>query len=72
MFRKLGIEIKDKIYTEYEIELINNSLYDYYYSEDMSEDEKSQVKSLEETGVTREQYNNLLNKIEQINEEYEF
>ena len=72
LFRKLGIEIKDKIYTEYEIELINNSLYDYYYSEDMSEDEKSQVKSLEETGVTREQYNNLLNKIEQINEEYEF
>ena len=44
----------------------------YYYSEDMSEDEKNQVKSLEETGVTREQYNNLLNKIEQINEEYEF
>ena len=39
LFRKLGIEIKDKIYTEYEIELINNSLYDYYYSEDMSEDE---------------------------------
>ncbi len=72
LFRKLGIEIKDKLYTEYEIELINNSLYDYYYSEDMSEDEKSQVKSLEETGVTREQYNNLLNKIEQINEEYEF
>lgn len=72
LFRKLGIEIKDKIYTEYEIELINNSLYDYYYSEDMSEDEKRQVKSLEETGVTREQYNNLLNKIEQINEEYEF
>lgn len=72
LFRQLGIEIKDKIYTEYEIELINNSLYEYYYSEDMSEDEKSQVKSLEETGVTREQYNNLLNKIEQINEEYEF
>ena len=72
LFRKLGIEIKDKIYTEYEIELINNSLYEYYYSEDMSEDEKNQVKSLEETGVTREQYNNLLNKIEQINEEYEF
>ena len=72
LFRKLGIEIKDKIYTEYEIELINNSLYDYYYSEDMSEDEKNQVKSLEEKGVTREQYNNLLNKIEQINEEYEF
>ena len=72
LFRKLGIEIKDKIYTEYEIELINNSLYDYYYSEDMSEDEKNQVKSLEETGVTREEYNNLLNKIEQINEEYEF
>ena len=38
----------------------------------MSEDEKNQVKSLEETGVTREEYNNLLNKIEQINEEYEF
>ena len=72
LFRKLGIEIKDKIYTEYEIELINNSLYEYYYSEDMSEDEKNQVKSLEETGVTREEYNNLLNKIEQINEEYEF
>lgn len=72
LFRKLGIEIKDKIYTEYEIELINNSLYEYYYSEDMSEDEKNQVKSLEETGVTREQYNNLLNKIVQINEEYEF
>ena len=71
-FRKLGIVIKDKIYTEYEFETLNNSLYDYYYSEEMSEEEKQQVKSLDGTGVSREQYNNLLDKIEKINEEYEF
>lgn len=69
---KLGIEIKDKIYTEYEFELLDGEVIDYYKSDDMDEEELKMGKNLEETGVSIEEYNQLLDKIHNINIEYNF
>lgn len=69
---KLRIEIKDKIYTEYEFELLDGEVIDYYKSDDMDEEELKMGKNLEETGVSIEEYNQLLDKIHNINIEYNF
>lgn len=69
---KLGSKIKDKVYTEYEFEVLNMELLAYYKTEDMNEEELKEVKSLEGTGVSRKQYNDLMEKIEKINEIYHF
>ena len=39
---------------------------------DMSEEEKASIKLLENTGVSREEYNNLLDKFHKINLKYNF
>ena len=48
----------------------------YYYEdgteEGMSEEEKAGIKSLENTGVSREEYNRLLDKFHKINLEFNF
>lgn len=72
IIEKLGVKIKEKIYTEYEFERLNMDLLAYYKDNDMSEEELKQVKNLEDTGVTREQYNNLMEKIETVNGIYHF
>lgn len=69
---KLGIEVKKKIYTEHEFEVLNMNLLEYYDDpeEDLSEEEKQYQKSLEGTNVSRVDYNKLLNKINEINRIY--
>lgn len=68
----LGIKTHDKIYTRYEVELLKLDLLDYFENteEDLSKVElaieKEYKKSLEGTGVTREEYNNVLEKVEII------
>jgi len=68
---KLGIEIKNKKYTEYEYELIQTEL-NYYM--DIDEEDPEVVKSLESTrkniedrGVTQEEFDNIINKIDSLN-----
>lgn len=68
---KLGIEIKNKKYTEYEYELIQTEL-NYYM--DIDEEDPEVVKSLEPTrkniedrGVTQEEFDNIINKIDSLN-----
>lgn len=69
---KLGIEIEKKIYTEHEFEVLNMNLLEYYDDpeEDLSEEEKQYQKSLEGTNVSREDYNKVLDKINEINSIY--
>ena len=68
--KKLGIKIKNKKYTEYEIECLTMDLLAYYDDPemDLSEEEKQFQKSLEDTKVSREEYNLLLDKVQKINE----
>lgn len=64
----LGIKTYDKIYTEYELEVLEMDLLAYYedLDEELSEQEKQYQKSLDGTNVTRERYNSLLKKVEEM------
>ena len=72
IIKKLGIEILDKVYTEREFEVLDGEYILYYYEDDMTDEEKADTKSLEGTGVSREEYNTLLKKFEKINLEHNF
>lgn len=69
---KLGIIVEKKIYTEHEFELLNMDLLAYYDDpeEDLSEEEKQYQKFLEGTDVSREDYNRVLDRINEINNIY--
>ena len=72
ILKKLGIKVKNKIYTEYELECLTMDLLAYYDDPemDLSEEEMSFQKSLDGTGVSREEYNEVLNEIRKINENF--
>ena len=72
LLEKLGIKIKDKIYTEFECEWLYMDFLKYHDDpeNDLSEDERKYQKSLDGTGVTREEYNEVLKKIEKINNNF--
>ena len=67
---KLGIEIQDKLYTEYEFELIDNQAIMYYSDDDIIANKLKYCKDLKSTGVTKEQLKKLLEKISNINIKY--
>lgn len=69
---KLRIKVEKKIYTEHEFEVMNMSLLEYYDDpeEDLSEEEKQYQKSLEGTNVSKEDYNSVLERINEINSIY--
>lgn len=72
ILKKLGIKVKNKIYTEYEFECLTMDLLAYYDDPEMvlSEEEKEFQKSLDGTNVSREEYNEVLNKVQKINERF--
>lgn len=72
LLNKLGIKVYRKIYTEHEFEVMNMDVLAYYDDpkEKLSEEEKQYKKSLEGTNVTREEYNKVLNKLNEINNVY--
>ena len=67
LLRKLNIKIKNKIYTEQEVEILNMDLLSYYIADDMDDEELKQSKLLPKD-VNREEYNKLLDKINRIPE----
>lgn len=71
LLKRLNIEIKDKVYTEQEFEILDMELLGYYIDEDMDEEELKESKPLPE-GITREEYNKLLEKLSNISSEYNF
>lgn len=72
ILKKLGIKVKNKIYTEYEFECLTMDLLAYYDDPemDLSEEEKKFQKSLDGTNVSREEYNEVLNKVQKISENF--
>lgn len=71
LLRKLNIKIKNKIYTEQEVEILNMDLLSYYIADDMDDEELKQSKLLPKD-VSREEYDNLLEKVNKISEDYKF
>ena len=71
LLKKLNIKIKNKIYTEQEVEILNMDLLSYYVADDMDEGRIKAIK-INAKDVSREEYNNLLEKINKISEDYKF
>ena len=71
LLKKLNIKIKNKIYTEQEVEILSMDLLSYYIADDMEIEELKMSKKLPKD-VSREEYNKLLGKINKIIENYKF
>lgn len=71
LLKKLNIKIKNKIYTEQEVEILNMDLLSYYIADDMEIEEINMSKDLPKD-VSRKEYNKLLGKINKITENYKF
>lgn len=71
LLKKLNIKIKNKIYTEQEVEILNMDLLSYYIADDMEIEEINMSKDLPKD-VSRKKYNKLLEKINKITEDYKF
>lgn len=66
ILKKLGIEIKDKEYTEYELEVLTIDVGAYYRDETMNEFDLECTKDLKSTGVTKEEYTHIQDKVDSI------
>ena len=71
LLKKFNIKIKNKIYTEQEVEILNMDLLSYYIADDMEIEEINMSKDLPKD-VSRKEYNKLLVKINKITENYKF
>ena len=71
LLKKLNIKIKNKIYTEQEVEILSMDLLSYYIADDMEIEELKMSKKLPKD-VSRKEYNKLLGKINKIIENYKF
>ncbi len=65
VLEKLNIQIMDKLYTGYEFDLLDDELM-LYYENNITK----QNKKLKEKGVTVKEYNELIEKTEQILKDY--
>ncbi len=72
IIRKLCIKLENKVYTEYEFDILEGEVSDYYIYEGMTEEEKSVVKSLNGTGVAQEEVTEVLNEMYKISEKHGF
>lgn len=71
LLKKLDINIKDKLYSNYEFDILEGKLLRYYKNEkEMSKEDLELSKSLDNTGVSREDYNVLLEKFNKISDDY--
>lgn len=76
VLKKLDIEIGDKIYTEYEYDIIRQKLLDYVKPELIEEDEEvikdlqKYQKSLSEKGVKQEEFDEMFKKFNAVEDDY--
>lgn len=71
ILKKLSIPVKNKILTNYEYDVLKGYVLEYYRNEEeMDKFDLSLSKPLDNTGVSREEYNKVLEKFENISNEY--
>lgn len=72
ILKKLGIEIENKLYSCHNFDVIDGELILYYINDDMTEEEMKESKTLESTDVTRSEYNWVLKKFENMQNEIKY
>ncbi len=68
---KLGIEIENRIYTEYEYDIIEQKLLQYYRNTEKLQNSDDRYTKILIDEVTIDQYNDILQKFSKISLEYE-
>jgi len=68
VLEKLGIKVEDKIYTAFEYEIFSGEVSKYYKEDDYSKEDLEFVKSLEETGVSQDEYDDIIRKMDKMAE----
>lgn len=68
VLEKLGITVEDKIYTAFEYEIFSGEVSRYYKEDDYGKEDLEFIKSLEETGVSQEEYDELIRKMDKMAE----
>lgn len=61
---KLGIKLENKFYTAYEYEIFSGEVSKYYKEDDYSAEDLEFVESLDATGVSQEEYNDFIHKMD--------
>ena len=69
--KKLGIIIENKIYTEYEYDIIKLELGKYYKEEGMDQEELDMVELLSGKKVTDNEYKAVIEKFNMLDKKYE-
>lgn len=69
IINKLGYEVENKVYTEYEYDSLKGDIAKYYIDDEMEEREVAETMPLPEE-ITRDTYNNLLKKFDEIDRRY--
>ena len=72
IIKKLGIKVEEKIYSEYEFDVLEMEVSDYYIFDEMTEEELSYIKSLDGTGVTNDDIEKVLHEIYEISSKHNF
>lgn len=67
---KLGIEVKDKIYTQYDFEIFMINVGTYDRDDTMSELDLEYTKDLDNIGVSQKEYKKIQNKVDNIYDKY--
>lgn len=70
LLKKFEIVLEDKLYTQFEFDVINEKLVLFYKDED-EEDMDEEIKELP-NGVNRAQFNNLLSIMDRVRDKYNF
>ena len=65
---KLEIKVEDKFYTACEYEIFSGEVSKYYKEDDYGEEDLEFVESLEGTGVSQEEYDDLMEKMDIMGE----
>lgn len=72
IIKKLGIKVEEKIYTEYEFDVLEMEISNYYIYDGMTEEELSYIKSLDGTGITNNDVEKVLHEIYEISSKHNF
>ena len=69
ILKKLNVDLKDKKYTEYEFDILQQKVFKYYKDEEMTKEEMKFIPNLP-IDITDYEYKNILSIINKIYEDY--
>ena len=67
---KLDCKIESRVYTQHEYDIVKQKLTFYYNEDEDGEEEKKFKKLVEENNVTKQEFKDLLGKLDYLDEKY--